>query len=70
LSSCGRKPTRQLEALWAAWEKAGLLRLVRSYDGGFYPRYKRLQAHIPANLSNHSWGTAFDINAQWNPITK
>ena len=22
---------------------------------------------IVANLSNHSWGTAFDINAGWNP---
>ncbi|MGB3336914.1 MAG: M15 family metallopeptidase [Devosia sp.] len=61
-------------ALFAAWEAADLLHLVRTYEGCFVARYKRNQA--PAGnaghglkdsaavpqLSNHSFGSAFDIN--------
>lgn len=43
----------------------GTLRLVKSWDGLFYPRYVRGSR---SSLSNHSWGTAFDVNAGTNPI--
>jgi hypothetical protein len=58
-----KKAADQLKALWAAWEDEGLLYLVKTWDGGFYPRY---QAGSTTKLSNHSWGSAFDINAGWN----
>lgn len=69
-------------ALWAAWEAAGLLPRVLAFNGAWVPRYKRGRgpkvvngkpaAPFPgaAQLSNHSWGTAFDINARWNPLGK
>ena len=54
-----------------------LLHLVRAFDGLYSPRYKRDQS--PSNsghgqkrsvevaaLSNHSFGSAFDINADDN----
>ena len=39
-----------------------------TFDGSCELRLKRgsTKADI-ANLSNHAWGTAFDINARWNP---
>ena len=52
-------------ALWAAWEKAKLLKLVLSYDGGFVPRFVRGSR---SSLSNHAFGTAFDINYEWNQL--
>jgi len=56
-----------LRRLWAAWEVAGLLDRVLSFQGGHAPRFIRgTQAHNPRPLSNHAWGTAFDINAGQN----
>ncbi len=57
----------QIEGVWAEWEKEGLLSLIKTYDGAFYPRYVRGSSK---SLSNHSWGTAFDINAEWNGLGK
>lgn len=57
----------QLRRLWAAWEAAGLLHLVKSFDGAFVPRTIRLK---PTVLSNHAYGSAFDINARWNGLMK
>ena len=51
--------------LWAAWDKAGLLDRIGSWNGSFVPRFIRGST---VNLSNHSLGTAFDINAPWNPL--
>lgn len=57
----------QLRALWAAWESAGLLDLILTYDDSFVPRFKRGQANGgPEALSNHTFGTAFDINEHFN----
>jgi len=39
------------------------LPLVISWAGAFYPRFIRGSS---SSLSNHSWGTAFDINAPQN----
>jgi hypothetical protein len=57
----------QLRALWAAWEKAGLLGLVQTYAGSYVPRFIRGSRSV---LSNHAFGSAFDINAGWNPLGK
>lgn len=51
-------------ALWAAWEKAGLLAaLPPAWGGAYNPRYKRGVPHDtnPNHLSNHASGHAFDI---------
>lgn len=59
------KAAEQLKALWAAWEAEGLLPLILSYDGSYTPRFIRgSQTH----LSNHAYGSAFDINAYWNRL--
>lgn len=73
--TCHRRAADSIRALFAAWEKADLLHLIRTYEGCFVPRYKRTQApagtgghglrkssDVP-ELSNHSFGSAFDINA-------
>lgn len=69
--SVNKKIAAQVKGLWQVWGKTGLLEKVLTWEGAFVPRFKRgkaLPANInnPAKLSNHSWGTAFDINAQWN----
>jgi peptidoglycan hydrolase-like protein with peptidoglycan-binding domain len=62
-----RLAAAQLRALWAAWESAGLLDLILTYDGSFVPRFKRGQANGgPEALSNHCFGSAFDINEAFN----
>jgi peptidoglycan hydrolase-like protein with peptidoglycan-binding domain len=53
----------QLRGFFAEVEKQGLLDLVISWAGSFYPRFIRGSQN---SLSNHSWGTAFDINAPEN----
>lgn len=51
-------------ALWQAWETAGLLGDVLSWDGSYVPRRVR----GARTLSSHAFGIAFDINARWNPL--
>lgn len=58
----------QLLGLWQAWEDDGLLDRIVSFDGAWNPRYMRKALHIEKNLSNHCWGTAFDINAATNHL--
>lgn len=60
-----RLAATQLQGLWQDWEHAGLLRLIASFDGSFVPRFIRGST---TNLSNHSFGSAFDINAARNPL--
>lgn len=55
----------QFEQLWAAWEAAGLLDLVVSWEGSYAPRFVRGSTTY---LSNHAYGTAFDINAKFNAL--
>lgn len=62
-----KKIIPQFLALWKAWSDASLLNRVLTWDGGFVPRFVRGSR---TNLSNHSWGTAFDINAEWNGLGK
>lgn len=57
----------RLVSVFEDWEKAGLMDRVLTFLGSFNARLKRgATSATVANLSNHSWGTAFDINAAWN----
>lgn len=58
-----RLAAAQLQGLWQDWEAAGLLDRVLSYAGAFNPRF----IGGTRSLSNHAFGTAFDINAEFNP---
>jgi len=58
-----KKAVPQLLKLWEEWEKAGLLHLVESWFGSFSPRFVRGSRTA---LSNHAYGTAFDINVPDN----
>jgi len=62
-----RKAAEQLSALWEAFEKRGLLDLVLTYSGDYVPRFVRGKAAEQV-LSNHAFGTAFDINYSWNKL--
>jgi peptidoglycan hydrolase-like protein with peptidoglycan-binding domain len=55
----------QAMGLFQAWEDDGLLKLLKTWEGSFVPRYVRGSS---VTLSNHAWGTAFDINYPWNPL--
>lgn len=51
------------------WEEAGLMDRVLTCAGAFNARLKRgASSATHANLSNHSWGTAIDLNAWENPL--
>lgn len=52
----------QLVAAFNAVEAAGMKDRIIFWDGSFVPRLKR----GGSTPSNHSFGTAFDINAEWN----
>ncbi|MGG5507098.1 MULTISPECIES: M15 family metallopeptidase [unclassified Myroides] len=60
-----RKGVDQLRAFFAAVEEKKLLPLLRSYGGSYTPRLIR---GSKTTLSNHAFGTAFDLNMQWNSI--
>ena len=58
-----KKGALQIKGFFNEIEKQNLNDLVISWAGSFYPRLVRGSS---ATLSNHSWGTAFDINAPEN----
>lgn len=60
-----KRAAEQLRQLFDAWRNAGLIGLVKTWAGSFVPRFVRGR---PGVLSNHAWGTAFDINAAWNGL--
>lgn len=55
----------KLIAMFQAWEDAGLMPLVLSWGGSFVPRFVR---GSKIYLSNHAYGTAFDVNVPWNGL--
>jgi hypothetical protein len=64
-----KKAKKQLQKLWKEWEDANLLDRIITYDGGFVPRHiKKKGGGCAISLSNHAWGSAFDINADWNGL--
>ncbi len=60
-----KKGKDQLEKMWREWERAGLLHLVLTWSGSYVPRFIRGSRTV---LSNHAFGTAFDINVEWNQL--
>jgi peptidoglycan hydrolase-like protein with peptidoglycan-binding domain len=52
-------------ALFQAWDDAGLKGLILSYAGSFVPRFIRGSRSV---LSQHAFGSAFDINADFNGL--
>jgi hypothetical protein len=56
---------KQLAKLFADWKKAGLISLVQTWGGTFVPRFVRGSTKT---LSNHSQGSAFDCNMEWNAL--
>jgi hypothetical protein len=56
----------QLAALWTGWQRAKLLNRVLEWGGSFVPRFVRGST---TQLSNHSFGSAFDINMQFNRLS-
>lgn len=57
----------QLVKFFETLEKENLHTRILSYAGAFYPRYVRGSKSV---LSNHSWGTAFDINVPQNGLNR
>ncbi|NOT57772.1 MAG: hypothetical protein HOP18_24485 [Deltaproteobacteria bacterium] len=58
-----KRRQEQVRALFAKWEEERVLHLIKTWEGSFVPRFVRGSS---STLSNHSWGTAFDLNARWN----
>lgn len=66
---CHRLAAPAFLKLFERWEDAGLMDRILTCAGAFNARLKRGAAMPkPANLSNHSWGAAIDLNAWENPL--
>jgi peptidoglycan hydrolase-like protein with peptidoglycan-binding domain len=64
---CHRLAGDKILALFQAWDDAGLAHKILTWYGCFNARLKRGTINpVAGNLSNHSWGSAFDINAKQN----
>ena len=59
------KAAPSLNAVLRDLRRDGKMDLIRSYQGGYYPRLVR---GSKASLSSHSYGTAIDLNADENPL--
>jgi hypothetical protein len=57
----------QLRGFFQELEEKGLLDRILSYGGAYNARFIRGSKSV---LSNHAYGTAFDINMVWNPLGK
>jgi len=53
----------KVQKLFREWEKAGLTDHILTYAGSWVPRFIRGSRTY---LSNHAYGTAFDVNVAWN----
>jgi peptidoglycan hydrolase-like protein with peptidoglycan-binding domain len=60
-----RLGANQLQSLFNDWEQAGLTKHILTFEGSYVPRFVRGSR---TTLSNHSFGTAFDINYAWNKL--
>lgn len=59
-----KRVVSQLLDLWQHWERAQFLPRIRTWDGSYVPRCVRGSTTV---LSNHAFGSAFDINARHIP---
>jgi hypothetical protein len=55
----------QVVALFKAWHEEGLVPRVLTWGGAYVSRYVRGSR---TTLSNHAFGSAFDINVAWNRL--
>ena len=62
-----KKVAHQLTGFFEEVESLGLSGKIITFDGSYSPRYIRGKA-TERILSNHAFGTAFDINAKWNAL--
>ncbi len=60
-----KKAEKQMIKLWEDWEKNKLLHNIITWEGSYNPRFIRGSKTV---LSNHAFGTAFDINYSWNKL--
>ena len=66
---CHRLAQAAFAELFARWEEAQLMDRILTCAGAFNARLKRGATNpTRSNLSNHSWGTAIDVNAWENPL--
>jgi hypothetical protein len=76
---CHRLVAPHVLNLFQRWEEEDLLHLLRNFDGAFNPRYMRGESPGDGaqptrrsdqvdTLSNHAFGSAFDVNAGDNPF--
>ena len=64
VASIHRLAAPSLDAALTEIQRNGWADKIRSYEGGYYPRFVR---GSNVNLSSHSYGTSIDINAGSNP---
>ena len=71
--SVHRMVAKQIQGLWRMWGEEGLIEeTILTWAGLWNPRFIRITKKMheagikPTVLSNHSFATAFDINAPWN----
>lgn len=57
------KAHKAVQDLFKAWEDDGLISKILTFEGSFNARVIK----SGTTPSNHSFGTAFDINGSWNP---
>ena len=62
---CHIKIADAIRFLFIELDQLGLMDIIHTWDGLYAPRFIRGSKTV---LSNHAFGTAFDINAQWNPL--
>ena len=62
---CHTLAAAQLQALFKAWDKAGLMDRVLAWGGSYAPRFIRGSTSV---LSHHAFGSAFEINVANNPL--
>jgi hypothetical protein len=63
-TQCHRLAKEPIERAFRMVADQGLSKLIKTYDGLWVPRHQLWKNSKP--LSRHSWGVAFDLNAEWN----
>ena len=63
--SCNKRVSHQFAMCFEEWHDLDLSQKIITFDGAYAPRFVRGSRQY---LSNHSWGTAFDINASYNRL--
>lgn len=59
---CHKNAKPYLVAAFKAIQDKKLEGQILKFNGLWVPRYQRLASHEPRHLSNHSWGSAIDLN--------